>query len=140
MSHKLLVIGVTLGVLVVAFGMLAPNLGSEFVPRLSEGAIAVGVVRLAGTDLDESIRMNTQMEKAVLAAFPDEVQHVWSRIGTAEVATDPMGVELTDFFITLKPRSHWTKAQTQNELTELIEKELRDLPGQKLSFSQPIAL
>jgi cobalt-zinc-cadmium resistance protein CzcA len=80
------------------------------------------------------------MEKAVLATFPDEVQHVWSRIGTAEVATDPMGVELTDIFITLKTRDQWKKARTQAALTELIEKELRDLPGQRLSFSQPIAL
>jgi cobalt-zinc-cadmium resistance protein CzcA len=103
-EHKLAVLGVAFGLLVVAFGMIAPHLGSEFVPRLSEGALTVGVVRLAGTDLQESIRQNTRMEKAVLAAFPDEVQHVWSRIGTAEIATDPMGVELTDFFITLKPR------------------------------------
>src|SRR5205814_468232 len=129
-------------------------------PRLSEGAIAVNVVRLAGTDLDESVRNNTRMEKAVLRAFP-EVEHVWSRIGTAEIATDPMGVELTDFFITLKPRERWAEARarrvaalraendanpalievltrrtagTQAELTELIEKEVRDLPGQKLSF------
>jgi cobalt-zinc-cadmium resistance protein CzcA len=140
MRNKLAVVGVTVGLLVVAFGVIAPNLGSEFVPRLSEGAIAVGVVRLAGTDLEESIRQNTQMEKAVLAAFPDEVQHVWSRIGTAEIATDPMGVELTDFFITLKPRNEWTKAHTQAELTELIEKELRELPGQRLAFSQPIEM
>src|SRR5207247_1872917 len=132
--------GVTLGVLIVAFGMIAPNLGSEFVPRLSEGAIVVNVIRLAGTDLDESIGMNTRMEKAVLAAFSDEVQHVWSRIGTAEVATDPMGVELTDFFITLKPRDCWQKAHTQAELAELIEKELRQLPGQHLAFSQPIEM
>ena len=132
--------GVTLGVLIVAFGMIAPNLGSEFVPRLSEGAIVVNVIRLAGTDLDESIGMNTRMEKAVLAAFPDEVQHVWSRIGTAEVATDPMGVELTDFFITLQPRDRWNKAQTQAELTQLLEKELRRLPGQRLAFSQPIEM
>jgi cobalt-zinc-cadmium resistance protein CzcA len=140
MRHKLAVVGFAVCVLVLAFGIIAPNLGSEFVPRLSEGAIVVNVVRLAGTDLDESIRYNTQMERAVLAAFPDEVEHVWSRIGTAEVATDPMGVELTDFFITLKPRDRWTKARTQEELTGLIEKQLRDLPGQKLSFSQPIAL
>src|SRR5262249_25928528 len=140
MAHKLAVVGVTAGLLVVAFGVIAPNLGSEFVPRLSEGAIAVGVVRLAGTDLEESIRQNTQMEKAVLAAFPDEVRHVWSRIGTAEIATDPMGVELTDFFITLKPRNEWTKAHTQAELTELIEKELRQLPGQRIAFSQPIEM
>ena len=58
------VIGFAAGVLVFAFGMIAPNLGSEFVPRLSEGAIAIGVVRLAGTDLAESIRYNTEMEKA----------------------------------------------------------------------------
>ncbi len=140
MRHKVAVVGFAVCVLVLAFGVVAPNLGSEFVPKLSEGAIVVNVVRLAGTDLDESIRYNTQMEKAVLAAFPDEVSHVWSRCGTAEVATDPMGVELTDFFITLKPRDHWKRARTQDELTELIEKELRDLPGQRLSFSQPIAL
>jgi cobalt-zinc-cadmium resistance protein CzcA len=140
MRYKLAVVGFAVGVLVLAFGVIAPNLGSEFVPKLSEGAIVVNVVRLAGTDLEESVRYNTRMEKVVLAAFPDEVNHVWSRIGTAEVATDPMGVELTDFFITLKPRDRWKKAHTQEELTELIEKQLRDLPGQKLSFSQPIAL
>lgn len=140
MEYKVAVIGCAACILLVAFGLLAPNLGSEFVPRLSEGAIAVNIVRLAGTDLEESIRYNTQMEKAVLAAFPDEVDHVWSRIGTAEVATDPMGVELTDFFITLKPRESWKKAQTQAELTELIVRELRQLPGQALSFSQPIEL
>jgi cobalt-zinc-cadmium resistance protein CzcA len=128
------------GILFVAFGLIAPQLGSEFVPKLSEGAITINVVRLAGTDLDESVRYNTQMEKAVLAAFPDEVQHIWCRVGTAEVATDPMGVELTDVFITLKPRDHWKRAATQAELTELLEKELRDLPGQRMSFSQPIAL
>ena len=78
-------------------------------------------MRLTGTDLDDSIKYNTQMEKAVLADFPDEVEHVWSRIGTAEIATDPMGIELTDMFITLKPRNQWKKAHTQAELTELIE-------------------
>src|SRR5207253_6463304 len=107
MNHKLFVIGFALCVLVVAFGMIAPNLGSEFVPRLSEGAVCINVVRLAGTDLEESIRANTRMEKAVLKAFPDEVEHVWSRIGTAEIATDPMGVVLTDVFSTLKPRHTW---------------------------------
>src|SRR6185369_6618551 len=113
MHHKTLVVGFAACVMFIAFAMIAPNLGSEFVPRLSEGAIAVSVVRLTGTDLDDSIKLNTVMEKAVLAAFPDEVQHVWSRIGTAEVATDPMGVELTDLFITLKTRDRWKKARTQ---------------------------
>ncbi len=140
MSHKLIVIGFAVGVLVVAFGMIAPNLGSEFVPRLSEGAVVINIVRLAGTDIDESIRTNTLMEKTLLRAFPDEVEHVWSRIGTAEIATDPMGVELTDLFITLKPRARWKRAETQAELTELIDKELREIPGQRLAFTQPIEM
>ena len=140
MHHKLAVMGFAASVLIVAFGMIAPNLGSEFVPRLSEGAIAIGVVRLAGTDLDESVRFNTEMERVILATFPDEVENVWSRIGTAEVATDPMGVELTDTFITLKPRSQWRQAQTQAELTDKIDKALRDMPGQRLAYSQPIEM
>jgi cobalt-zinc-cadmium resistance protein CzcA len=138
--HKTLVIGFAACVLFIAFGIIAPNLGSEFVPRLSEGAIAVSVVRLTGTDLEDSINYNTQMERVVLAEFPDEVEHVWSRIGTAEIATDPMGIELTDMFMTLKPRKVWKRAHTQAELTTLIEKHLRDMPGQRLAFLQPIEM
>jgi cobalt-zinc-cadmium resistance protein CzcA len=131
---------VAFAALAFAFGMVAPNLGSEFVPKLSEGALTVNVVRLAGTDLSESNHVNTKMEQVLLEKFPDEVQHVWSRVGTAEVATDPMGIELTDQFITLFPRNHWKRAKTQDELLSLIEKELRTIPGQKLEFSQPIEL
>src|SRR3954469_1654332 len=109
MHHKTFVMACAGLVMFIAFAMIAPNLGSEFVPRLSEGAIAISVVRLTGTDLDDSIKLNTVMEKAVLSAFPDEVQHVWSRIGTAEISTDPMGIELTDMFMTLKPRKQWRK-------------------------------
>ncbi len=140
MHRKGLVLALAALVLLVAFGYLAPQLGSEFVPRLSEGAIAINVVRLAGTDLEESIRYNTQMERAVLQAFPDEVAHVWSRIGTAEVATDPMGLELTDMFIALRPRSGWTRARTQDELTGQVHRLLRDLPGQRIVMTQPIEM
>jgi cobalt-zinc-cadmium resistance protein CzcA len=140
MNHKSAVIAFAVLVLFLAFGVVAPNLGSEFVPRLSEGALAINVIRLTGTPIEDSIEYNTQMEWAVLKAFPDEVAHVWSRIGTAEIATDPMGTELTDMFITLKPRDEWKRARTQPELTVLIEKVLRDMPGQKLAFLQPIEL
>ena len=105
MRFRFATAALVLCVLVVAFVFIAPNLGSEFVPKLSEGAIVINVTRLAGTDLDDAVRYNTQMEKVILATFPDEVAHVWSRAGTAEVATDPMGVELTDIFISLKPRT-----------------------------------
>jgi cobalt-zinc-cadmium resistance protein CzcA len=140
MHHKLAVLGFAASVLILAFGMIAPHLGSEFVPKLSEGAMVVGVIRLAGTDLDESVRANTQTERTILATFPDEVENVWSRIGTAEIATDPMGVELTDIFITLKPRSEWKKARTQAEFTEQLERLLRETKGVKLGFSQPIEM
>ncbi len=140
MRHKTAVIGFALCVLFVAFGLIAPNLGSEFVPKLSEGSLTINVVRLAGTDLEESIRYNTQMEKAILAEFPDEVNHVWSRIGSAEVATDPMGVELCDIFITLKPRHQWKRAKTQDELAELMQQLMREFPGQRIAMTQPIEM
>ncbi len=140
MHHKLAVIGFALCVLVLAFGFIAPHLGSEFVPKLSEGALAINIVRLAGTDLEESVRYNTQMERALLEEFPNEVEHVWSRIGSAEVATDPMGVELTDTFITLKPRSEWTRATTQAGLTTLIQQAMREMPGQRIAMTQPIEM
>jgi cobalt-zinc-cadmium resistance protein CzcA len=140
MRQKVLVVGIAASILFVVFAIMAPNLGSEFIPKLSEGALAVSVVRLTGTDLAQSIKYNTKMEKAVLSEFPDEVEHVWSRTGTAEISTDPMGVELTDMFITLKPRSEWKKAETQAELSELIEDHLRDMPGQGLEFQQPIEM
>jgi cobalt-zinc-cadmium resistance protein CzcA len=140
MHHKTLVVGSALLLLVSVFALVAPNLGSEFVPRLSEGAITLNVVRLAGTTMEESIRYNTQMEQVLLEKFPDEIAQVWSRVGTAEVATDPMGTELTDLFITLRPRSQWKRAQQQQELTQLVQEELRDLPGPRLALSQPIEM
>lgn len=139
MRQRFAAIAGAAGLLALAV-ILARGLGSEFVPKLSEGAIVVNVVRLAGTDLQESTRYNTRMERALLRAFPDEIKHVWSRSGTAEVATDPMGVELTDIFMSLEPRQAWTRAETQSELVELVEKELRDLPGQRIALTQPIEM
>jgi cobalt-zinc-cadmium resistance protein CzcA len=137
LRHRLTVVLVAVGCLGLA-AMAVRSLGSEFVPRLSEGALVVNVFRLPGTSLEESLRANTRMEKALLAAFPDEVEHVWSRCGTAEVATDPMGPEETDMFITLRPRDRWRRARTQDELTELIRQEFADFPGQRLAYTQPI--
>lgn len=139
MRHNLAVLGMALCVLGVAV-IIARGLGAEFIPRLSEGAIVANVIRLAGTDLDESTRYNTQMERALLAAFPDEIRYVWSRTGTAEVATDPMGVELTDIFLSFTPRQQWKRARPQAELVELIQRELRDMPGQRVAMTQPIEM
>ncbi len=138
MRHKGIVIGTALCLLTFTFVFIAPNLGSELIPTLSEGAIEISVTRLADTPLERSIEDNTRIEMTILQAFPDEVAHVWSRIGSAEIATDPMGLELTDIFISLKPRRLWTKVKTQAEFTKLVQKEIRPFLGQRFSFSQPI--
>lgn len=116
------------------------HLGSEFVPRLSEGSIVIGITRAPGTSLEESIRINTCMERALLDKFPDEVTQVWSRQGAPEVATDPGTIESTDIFISLSPRSKWTKATSQDELVVLMQREMEKFPGQTIWFTQPIEM
>ncbi len=119
---------------------LAARTGSEFIPRLSEMGIVINTVRLSGVSLEESIRYGTLLERKVKNEFPDEVRDIWVRTGTAEVATDPMGIELSDVFITLKPRSEWKRATTQEELTDAIRGELEGMPGMRLVFTQPIEM
>ena len=125
---------------VLASVVVFRGLGAEFVPRLSEGALAVNVIRLPGTSLETSVALNTAMERTLLTKFPDEIAHIWSRTGTAEVATDPMGIELTDVFLALKPRAQWTKARTQADLTDQVQHLLRELPGQRIAMTQPIEM
>lgn len=119
---------------------LATRLGSEFVPKLREGSIVINTVRLAGVSIDESIRYGTQIERALLAKFPAEIERVWTRTGTPEVATDPMGIELSDVFITLKPAERWRRASSQDELVREIQKDLASLPGMRMVFLQPIEM
>lgn len=132
---------VLLTVLLLAFGAhQGMKLGREFIPRLYEGSIVFNAVRLAGISLDESVRYNTRIEQFVLKEFSAEVEHIWSRIGTPQISTDPMGLELTDTFITLKPRDQWKRARTQEELAALLAEELAAFPGQNLVFTQPIEM
>lgn len=127
-------------VLVLLAGLAATRLGGEFLPRLGEGAIVATTVRLAGISVDESAELNTRLERLVLKEFPDEVADIWTRLGTAEVATDPMGIELSDFFMTLHPRSQWKKARTQPELVERLRGVFAKVPGMTAAFSQPIEM
>ncbi len=119
---------------------IALNLGAVFIPRLSEGAIVINTVRLAGVSVEESVRYGTQIERVLLESFPDEINDIWSRTGTAEVATDPMGIELTDVFITLHPRAEWQKASTQAELVLMMEGKLATMPAMRAIFTQPIEM
>ncbi len=139
LSHRL-VIFVLVAASLAGAGGLATRLGSEFVPRLQEQAIVVNTVRLAGVSLDESVRYGTQIEALLLEEFPDEIAHIWTRTGTAEVATDPMGLEVSDVFLTLTPRDRWRRAPTQEALMKEVAAELEDLPGMRSILTQPIEM
>lgn len=139
LARPALVIGVAL-VLLGNAAFLATRLGSEFVPRLWEGSIVINKVQLAGVSVDEAVRSNTQLERGLLEKFPDEVARVWTRTGTAEVTTDPMGVELSDTFVMLRPPEKWKRARTQEELVLRMSEDFASFPGVKLIYAQPIEL
>jgi cobalt-zinc-cadmium resistance protein CzcA len=126
--------------LLVAGLVLFTRLGAEFIPRLSEGTITINVVRLAGVSVEQAVIGGTSIEQLLREKFPDEIEQVWSRTGTAELATDPMGLELTDVYCTLKPRDQWTRADNQQELAALMDAELADFPGMNRVFTQPIEM
>ncbi|MFW5967466.1 MAG: efflux RND transporter permease subunit, partial [Persicimonas sp.] len=139
LDHRKLVLAVA-AVLVVDAGVLALGLGSQFVPRLKEQSVVINTVRLSGVSLDESVRYGTQLENKLLEAFPDEIDNIWTRTGTGEVATDPMGLELSDVFITFEPREEWSRAETHDELVAAMNDELDGMPGMRAIFTQPIEM
>lgn len=115
------------------------RMGSVFIPRLDEGALAIQASRLPSVSLEESIRHTTQIELA-LSRFP-EIKSVISKTGRPEIATDPMGVYLTDVIITLSPKSAWRPGVSTNDLIAKIKAKLsRHVPGNNFAFSQPIEL
>ncbi len=125
----------------LAGGVIAATMGAEFIPRLDEGAIAMQTVRPPSVSLEESVRANQRVEATLKEFFPDEIDTIISRTGRAEVATDPMGVEVSDVYVMLHPMDQWTRAKTKEELVSRIEKTLlEEVPGQAYSFSQPIEL
>ncbi|MBX9856040.1 MAG: CusA/CzcA family heavy metal efflux RND transporter, partial [Gemmatimonadaceae bacterium] len=117
-----------------------PFLGSEFIPRLDEGSFALQVLRLPSISLEESVRQTTQLEKVLLTEFPDEVADVVAKTGRPEIATDPMGVNISDIFVLLKPQDGWTRAESKAELETAMSTALNKIPGLVYSFSQPIEL
>ncbi len=139
MRWKVVTVAAALGVFVASLG-LVPFLGAEFIPRLDEGAIAMQIWRLPSISLEQSNEISTVAEAALLDEFPDEVVTVVSRTGRAEIATDPMGVEISDTYIILEPRQKWrfkSKEELVLAISEIVE---THVPGAIVSFSQPIEL
>lgn len=120
------------------------KLGAEFIPQLDEGDLAAQMIRTTSIGLAPSLELQTAAERLMLEKFP-EVTHTFARVGTSEVATDPMGVNVGDSYILLKPKDEWRKIDgrtiNKDELTNLMSKELTThFPGQSYLFSQPIEL
>jgi len=119
---------------------IIPFLGAEFIPRLDEGAIAMQIWRIPSISLEQSNRISTLAEKVLLEKFPDEVETVVSRTGRAEIATDPMGVEISDTYVMLTPRDQW-RYPDREALVQAIDEEMKkNVPGAIFSYSQPIEL
>jgi cobalt-zinc-cadmium resistance protein CzcA len=137
-AHRGPILGASV-VLVLFSGFLATRLGNEFVPGLDEGDVAVHALRVPGTSLTQAVHMQQVLERR-LAQLP-EVERVFSRIGTAEVANDPMPPSMTDTFLMIKPRKQWPDPdKPKSTLIAEIETVTRGLPGNNYEFTQPIQM
>lgn len=126
-------------VLVIFSLWLSTRLGSEFIPQLDEGDIALHALRIPGTGLDQAVAMQTLLE-ARIKQFP-EVDKVFAKIGTADIATDPMPPSVADNYVIFKPRSEWPNPKREKaDLVKTMETAVRELPGNNYEFTQPIQM
>ncbi|MDD2665022.1 MAG: CusA/CzcA family heavy metal efflux RND transporter [Dechloromonas sp.] len=127
-------------VMILLCGLLATRMGSEFVPSLNEGDFAIQALRIPGTSLSQSIAMQQQLEKRLKDEFP-EIDRVFARTGTAEIASDPMPPNISDGYIMLKPQDQWPEPKkSRDELLAAVQEVVGSLPGNNYEFSQPIQL
>ncbi|WP_035654596.1 CusA/CzcA family heavy metal efflux RND transporter [Flavobacterium saliperosum] len=127
------------GLLVMAIGLFA-TMGGEFIPTLDEGDFVIQPVLKTGTSLSKTIATTTKIENVILKNFP-EVSQVVSRIGAAEVPTDPMSMEESDVIVKLKPKSEWVSADSKDELADKIKEAIeKQIPNMEIEFTQPIEM
>ena len=138
MKSKKLVLSIAAALLAGAI-ILFSSMGGEFVPTLDEGDFVIQPVLKTGTSLAKTVEMTTKIEKILMEQFP-EVNQVVSRVGAAEVPTDPMSMEESDVIISLKPKSEWTSAETKDELADKFKEALSVIPGMEVEFTQPIEM
>ncbi|WP_456027131.1 CusA/CzcA family heavy metal efflux RND transporter [Pseudomonas capeferrum] len=125
---------------IVASGVVASRMGSEFIPSLSEGDFAQQALRVPGTSLTQSVQMQQQLEKTLMAQVP-EIERVFARTGTAEIASDPMPPNISDSYVMLKPKDQWPDpAKSRETLIEDIQRASAIVPGSAYELSQPIQL
>jgi heavy metal efflux system protein len=139
LAHRLPVLAVA-ALVVLAALLGVPYLGAEFVPRLDEGAIALQVLRLPSVSLEESVQQATMVERQLRTAFPDEIETIVSKTGRPDIATDPMGVNISDVIVTLKPYEQWRRARSKAELEAQMTAVASRFPGLAFTYTQPIEL
>lgn len=139
MTRRPLVFGLAL-LSIVASGAVASRMGSEFIPSLSEGDFAQQALRVPGTSLTQSVQMQQQLEKVLMAQVP-EIERVFARTGTAEIASDPMPPNISDSYVMLKPKDQWPDPKKSREaLIADIQRASAIVPGSAYELSQPIQL
>ncbi|CAI8744017.1 CusA/CzcA family heavy metal efflux RND transporter [Pseudomonas sp. IT-P260] len=139
MAHRAVAVGAALGVILLS-GVLTSRMGSEFVPSLSEGDFALQALRVPGTSLTQSVDMQQRLETLILAKVP-EVERVFARTGTAEIASDPMPPNISDSYVMLKPKEQWPDpGKSRETLMAELQAAAATLPGSNYELSQPIQL
>ncbi|WP_438866344.1 CusA/CzcA family heavy metal efflux RND transporter [Pseudomonas sp. L1(2025)] len=139
MTRRSLVFGLAV-LTIVASGAVASRMGSEFIPSLSEGDFAQQALRVPGTSLTQSVQMQQQLEKILIAQVP-EIERVFARTGTAEIASDPMPPNISDSYVMLKPKDQWPDPNKSREaLIADIQRASAIVPGSAYELSQPIQL
>jgi len=139
MARRALVFGLAV-LAIVGSGLVASRMGSEFIPSLSEGDFAQQALRVPGTSLTQSVQMQQQLEKTLMAQVP-EIQRVFARTGTAEIASDPMPPNISDSYVMLKPKDQWPDPNKSREtLIADIQRASAIVPGSAYELSQPIQL
>ncbi|WP_242203621.1 CusA/CzcA family heavy metal efflux RND transporter [Aestuariivivens insulae] len=133
-----LIIGVAVCLFAVAV-FIFTRMGGEFIPQLDEGDIAFHAILKPGSSLTETIETTTKIEQVVKAKFP-EVEKIVSRIGVAEIPTDPMPMDIADVFVILKPKSEWTTVASKDDLIEALKEAVEIIPGVNYEFTQPIEM
>jgi len=132
------VVGIAVALFAVATFVFS-RMGGEFIPQLDEGDIAFHTILKPGSSLSETIETTTKVERIVMAEFP-EVEKIVSRIGVAEVPTDPMPMDFADVFVILKPRDEWVSAASKDELIAKMKEAVSIIPGVNYEFTQPIEM
>jgi cobalt-zinc-cadmium resistance protein CzcA len=139
MSHRAMAVGAALGVIALS-GVMTSRMGSEFVPSLSEGDFALQALRVPGTSLTQSVDMQQRLETLILGKVP-EVERVFARTGTAEIASDPMPPNISDSYVMLKPKEQWPDpGKSRETLMAELQQAAATLPGSNYELSQPIQL